>query len=298
MPITVNGEPIDAELINQEFSRIKTWHEQRSQVSCCERDDEFLAEAKENVIEQFLLIRQAEKTIPPPGNEELDRTIDRLKKDCGGDAQLFAQTGLLPDQTDMLRRQIRLDDQVDRFIDQVCAGLPPISEEDLRRYYQDNIGNYTSQARVRALHIYKSLRQTEDKEALFAECCRVRQRLVDGEDFVTLASQFSDKPAEEVDLDWFKRGELMDEFEFVTFSMKIDEISPVFASYQGFHIAKVIGREPARARPFEEIKETVSEDLREGRRKRELKTYLTGLRKTADVQESEEPSGSQADDNH
>ena len=40
--------------------------------------------------------------------------------------------------------------------------------------------------------------------------------------------------AEEIDLGFFKRGELMDEFEFVAFSMSIGEISPVFAYYYHF----------------------------------------------------------------
>ena len=42
-------------------------------------------------------------------------------------------------------------------------------------------------------------------------------------DFMELVREHSDKPEEEADLGWY-RGDLMDEFELITFSMKIDEI--------------------------------------------------------------------------
>ena len=97
MPISVNGEPVDQELINREFSQIKSWHEQKSQVSCCERDDEFLSQAKENVIGRVLLNQKAQSSIPDLTDSEIDQAIDQLKKDYGGDEQFFASTGVTPD---------------------------------------------------------------------------------------------------------------------------------------------------------------------------------------------------------
>ena len=69
MQTLVNGEPIAPEWIEEEFSQIKSWHEQRSQLSCCERDDEFRAQARDNVIGRVLLNQAAEKEIPDPTSE-------------------------------------------------------------------------------------------------------------------------------------------------------------------------------------------------------------------------------------
>lgn len=288
MQIIVNGERIQPDLIDQEFCQIKSWHEQRSQASCCERDDEFLAQAKENVIGRVLLSQKAESSMPEPSDAEIHQTIEQMKQNYGGEAQFFAQAGLRPDEANLLRRQAAIHGKVDKLVQKICRTETPPSDEAIRRYYDENLERYTSEIRVRAMHIYKSLRQTHDKEALFLECCQVRQELAAGADFAAVAERFSDKPKEEVDLGWFQRGELMDEFEFVTFSMNIGEISPVFASLHGFHIAKVTEKEPATPQPFETVKDKVVEDLRLDCRNQKLNAYVAKLRSDAEVQEIED----------
>ena len=42
MPLTINGESVDDGLLDAEFSQIKAHFEQQANVSCCERDDEFM----------------------------------------------------------------------------------------------------------------------------------------------------------------------------------------------------------------------------------------------------------------
>ena len=295
MPITVNGETADQELINQEFSQIKSWHEQQSQVSCCERDDEFLTQAKENVIGRILLSQDAQTAVPDLSEPEIDQAIEQLKADYGGEAQFFAQAGVSPDDMGMLRKQVAQNGKVDKLVQKICLKDDEVSDETLREFYEAHIDLYTSEPQVQAMHIYKSLRQTEDKEALFKACCQKREQLIAGSDFAAIAKDFSDKPEEEIDLGWFKRGELMDEFEFVTFSMKVDEISPVFSSYHGFHIAKVTDRKPALAQSFEDVKKKVLEDLQLERQNTELKVYIEQLRKSAKIQETSDEGEDDSD---
>lgn len=281
----MNGERIHPDVIDQEFCQIKSWHEQKSQVSCCERDDEFLAQAKENVIGRVLLSQKANSSMPEPSDTEIHQTIEQMKQNYGGEASFFAQTGFRPDEANLLRQQAAIHGKVDKLVQKICGEETPPTEEAIRQYYGENMDRYASEPRVRAMHIYKSLRQTQDKEALFEGCCRVRQELAGGADFAAVAARFSDKPKEEVDLGWFQRGELMDEFEFVTFSMNVGEVSPVFASSHGFHIAKVTEKEPATPQPFETVQDKVEEDLRLDRRNQKLNAYVAKLRSDADVQE-------------
>ena len=288
MQIIVNGERIHPDVIDQEFCQIKSWHEQRSQASCCERDDEFLAQAKQNVIGRVLLSQKAESSMPEPSDAEINQAIAQMKQNYGGEAQLFDQGGLRPDEANLLRKQAAIHGKVDKLVQKICGEEAPPSEAAARQYYDENTERYNSEPRVRAMHIYKSLRQTQDKEALFWECCQARQELAAGADFAAVAERFSDKPKEEVDLGWFKRGELMDEFEFVTFSMKVGEVSPVFASSHGFHIAKVTEKEPATPQPFETVKDKVVEDFRLDCRNQKLNDYVAKLRSDADIQEIED----------
>ena len=88
------------------------------------------------------------------------------------------------------------------------------------------------------LHIFKSVREVENGRTSSNNFVMFENSFP-MEVFVEAAKQHSDKPAEEIDLGFFKRGELMDEFEIITFSMKVGEVSPVFNTPHGFHLAKV-----------------------------------------------------------
>ena len=52
--LRVNGELIDPNLLEDAFARIKSEAEARLQVSCCERDPEFMEQAEEEVIDSVL----------------------------------------------------------------------------------------------------------------------------------------------------------------------------------------------------------------------------------------------------
>jgi parvulin-like peptidyl-prolyl isomerase len=288
MQTLVNGEPIAPEWIEEEFSQIKSWHEQRSQLSCCERDDEFRAQARDNVIGRVLLNQAAEKEIPDPSTEQIQAAVKQLHKDYGGEEAFLATMGLNEGQKSFIDRQVVVNLKADQLIANISKDLQHPEEDTLLAYYREHSEPYTSESRVRALHIFKSLRQSEDKDQLFKECCKVRERLCSGEDFETIAREFSDKPAEEIDLGFFKRGELMDEFEFVAFSMQVGEVSPVFSSYHGFHLAKVLEIEPPVITPFEEVREAVREAWMQDKRTARIQEYIQALKSKAEIKDIEE----------
>ncbi|MBT5926975.1 MAG: hypothetical protein HOH33_10175 [Verrucomicrobia bacterium] len=288
MQTLVNGETIAPEWIEEEFAQIKSWHEQRSQLSCCERDDEFRAQARDNIIGRMLLNQAAEKQVPEPSVDQIKEAVAQLHQDYGSEEAFLASMGLSEDQKSFVDRQVIVNLKVDQLIAGFCEDLTCPSEEELLAYYQKHPEPYTSDSRVRALHIFKSLRQSEDKDLLFKECCQVRERLVEGEDFETIAKDFSDKPAEEIDLGFFKRGELMDEFEFVAFSMRVGEISPVFSSYHGFHLAKLLEIEPPVVQAFEEVRESVQEAWMQEKRSARVQEHIETLKGKAEIKDIEE----------
>jgi parvulin-like peptidyl-prolyl isomerase len=290
MQTIVNGETIAPEWIEEEFSQIKAWHEQRSQLSCCERDDEFRAQARDNVIGRVLLNQAAEKEVPDPTNEQIQEAVKQLHQDYGGEEAFLATMGLNEDQKSFVDRQVVVNLKVDQLIAEFSKDIQNPGDDELIAYYKEHPEPYTSESRVRALHIFKSLRQSEDKDQLFKECCQVRERLVSGEDFETIAKEFSDKPAEEIDLGFFKRGELMDEFEFVAFSMRVGEVSPVFSSYHGFHLAKVLEIEPPVVTPFDEVRETVQEAWMQEKKTIRIQECIQELKSKAEIKDIEEES--------
>jgi len=83
--------------------------------------------------------------------------------------------------------------------------------------------------------------QTQTKEALES----IYQRLLKGEDFATLAKEFSEDKGSALkggDLDWTAKGTMVPEFEAVMKETKVGNISKPFRSQYGWHVLKVEGR--------------------------------------------------------
>ena len=89
MPLVINGETIDPALIDSEFSQIKAYYEQQANVSCCERDDEFLSYAKDNITARVLLSQAAKRDLPRPDEDSIDTRLAELKEQAGGSEAFF-----------------------------------------------------------------------------------------------------------------------------------------------------------------------------------------------------------------
>ncbi|MCE9518718.1 MAG: peptidylprolyl isomerase, partial [Verrucomicrobia bacterium] len=88
---------------------------------------------------------------------------------------------------------------------------------------------------------------------------------------------------------WFKRGEFMEEFESIAFSMRLDEISPVFVTQLGLHICKLTGHQPAVPKPYDEVKEQVKQRMLDLHRDQRFSEFVDELKKTATIQDTDPP---------
>jgi len=291
MPLVINGQTIDDAVIDQEFSAIKAHYESLGSMSCCERDGEFRGYARDNITFRALLTQEAQRIIPTPKTEDVSEAYDKLKEEHGGGDQFYANAGLSPEQDELIRRDLSLNLQVETLRADACKALPVPNEAECRQFYDSNLDQFSDEDEVRASHIFKSIREVEKREAIFKALCEVRQQLVDGACFAEAAKQHSDKPEEEIDLGFFKRGELMDEFEVVAFSMKEGEVSPVFCTQNGFHLAKVTGRKAGQPKPFESVRSEIESELTAQRHDAKLEELVDALKKTAKIEYTEPGDG-------
>ncbi|MBI3943099.1 MAG: peptidyl-prolyl cis-trans isomerase [Chloroflexi bacterium] len=98
----------------------------------------------------------------------------------------------------------------------------------------------TKAEQVHAEHILVTSQEDADK---------VLGRLQAGEDFAKVAKEVSTDPSAQEnggDLGWFPRGMMVKEFEDAAFDLQPNQTSPVVKSSFGFHIIRVLERDPAR----------------------------------------------------
>jgi len=147
-----------------------------------------------------------------------------------------------------------------------------------------------------ARHILLRVTEVRDSETTLAELKAIRERIVAGEDFASVAKAVSDDPGSAVaggDLGWFAAGVMVPAFEKVVNELAVNEFSEPFRSAFGWHVVQLLGkrtqddteeflREKARERLLERKVEEASEIwLRKLRAQAYVEVRLAGL---ADVE--------------
>ena len=85
----------------------------------------------------------------------------------------------------------------------------------------------------------------EEKAFARAKLEGIRQRIIDGADFASMARIYSEDPASASkggELGDFSRGVMAPEFEAAAFALQGDEISPIIETQYGYHILQLIKR--------------------------------------------------------
>ncbi len=261
MSITVNGEPISNDLINEEFQAIKAHHERMGPISCCERDPEFRGYAKDNIIARVLLNQEAERRYPDISDDDITTAVEKLISEHGGREQFFANVGLTPEHEHLVRDDVRSGLRMDRLLHGTWGGTDPAPESEQRAWYQEHLAEFMTPEEISALHLFKHVEKVEDRDNIYNLLRDIRTRARAGADFQALALEHTDKEDKLVDLGWFKRGDFMEEFDLIIFSLDAGETSPVFASHWGFHLAQITGRRMPAPLPIEEVQATVIERM-------------------------------------
>ena len=141
-----------------------------------------------------------------------------------------------------------------------------ISDDTLKQQYQANIQQYQVPNQVHVQHIlFMTVGKTD------AEIEEVKKRAEDvlkqarkGTKFEELAKKYSEDPGSKDkggDLSWIRQGQTVPEFEKTAFSLAPGQISDLVKTQYGFHIIKVIEKETAHTKPFEEVKESLRAPL-------------------------------------
>jgi peptidyl-prolyl cis-trans isomerase D len=149
--------------------------------------------------------------------------------------------------------------------DKVAATIN-VTDEQLRAAYSNALDNFRMPERVHARHILLKTEGKSDaeKKALHAKAEDLLKQLKAGADFADLAKKNSqDGTAENGgDLGWFVRNQMVPEFDSVAFTLKPKELSGVVTSQFGYHIIQTLEKEPAKLKPFEEVKDELAKEVR------------------------------------
>jgi peptidyl-prolyl cis-trans isomerase D len=142
------------------------------------------------------------------------------------------------------------------------------TDAELHDYYTQHIGQYQVEDRVHVEHILlKTVGKTEAESAEIQKQAEdVLKQAKKGANFEDLAKKYSEDTGTKEkggDLGWIVDKQTVPEFQQAAFSLPRGSISDLVKTNYGFHIIKVLDKESAHTKTFEEVRSTIEPILAE-----------------------------------
>ena len=135
-----------------------------------------------------------------------------------------------------------------------ALGDVTVTEEDAKKYHDENKDAFSVPPTVSARHILVS---TEE------EANKVREEINNGLSFADAAMKYSSCPSKEQggNLGEFSKGMMVPEFEKASFDAEIGAISEPVKTQFGYHLIVVDSKNEGSVKSFEEVKNSVVNEL-------------------------------------
>jgi len=285
MALVINGERIDDSEIQQEAERLRPRYEEVfAEKDPAEREAQLQEWSRDNVIERVLLRQEAKNAgaaIPP---EQIEEAFKQLRQQYDSDEALHKALDV--DSDEKVRQTIELQMKTERKIGEVYAKAPKPSEEQIREYYEENKDKFRSDEQIHVAHIVKYGNWQTDEDTAMQTMRQAHDQIRSGAPFETVVGKYTDCADSGGDLGYVMRGQMVEEFEDVVFNLSPGQVSDVFRTRFGFHIAKVYDRRPPSIPALKDVKKQVTSEVQEQLREQALGDYLDALRAKATIEQA------------
>lgn len=185
------------------------------------------------------------------------------------------------------RYKEKLRQQILRFklIGREVQSKIEVSTEEIGDYFRTHIDDYRKAPSLhlsRISFVLPAKASAARKAALRDEASAARNRLRGGEDFSAVLAELEQAgKAQGGDMGTFAEGELTPLFAAEVKDLETGAVSEVIENSSGFHILKVIGRNPGEVRNFDTVKDEIQRTLRDNKTQERYRQWAEELRKNA-----------------
>lgn len=258
-------------------------------------EQEVQAKAREvlqQAIDNKILLREAQLAGAklPDEDARVEEQIDKIKKGFATNEEFMkeieAAGETVSDLRTRIKKQLRAVSMAahkrDEFEKEVV-----VSESEVAQYYADHKDEFKHQERVRCSQIF--LAASKDPAARAAAKARLeklKEELDAGSDFSQLAAAHSEAPGAKDGgiIGWVQRGDLVKALEDAAFTLPEGGVSGVLESPGGFHILKVLKKEPAGLQSLDDARAEIGPAIRKKAADERYQKWIAELRKRSHVQ--------------
>lgn len=289
--MTINGEPLwAAEITFVLQSAMAPLLQQGHQGP---PPEELVESVVQKVVDTKLLAQEARRLKIKPDEKQIKEILARIEQSSGGRAALEANLASGGTDYATLEKTIRDRELARALIDQQVAPSAAVSDDEVRKFYDDNSELFVIQDQVRARHIVIKAEGVgaEADAAALQRAEAARKRALAGEDFGELANELSDGPSAPMggDLGFFIAEQMEAAFAEAAFALQPGEISEVVKTRFGYHVIKVEERrEGGEKVDFDKVAADVRKVVEEQKHEETVATLLTRLTEAAEIVHEED----------
>lgn len=151
-----------------------------------------------------------------------------------------------------------------------------VTDDEIKKFYEDNKDLFKENESANASHI---LVAEEDKAN------EIYEKVKNGEDFASLAKEFSTCPSKEKggELGTFTRGQMVKKFEDAVFNNEVATITEPVKTQFGYHIIKINDKNEGRELAFDEVKDKIAAQVRRQKEQALYNEKITELKEKYQV---------------
>jgi peptidyl-prolyl cis-trans isomerase C len=247
------------------------------------------ADILNNLIDRELLYQKSQKENIAANAEKVSKEIKTIKDKFPSQEEfekVIAEMGISEAE---IKSQIERNLAIRQLIDTQVIDKITVSEADTRAYYDNNPNLFRKPEQIKASHILIKVESDAtdlQKAQARIEIAKIQQKLKDGQDFAALAREHSQGPSAKNggDLGYFGRGQMVKPFADAAFALKPGQVSEIVETQFGYHLIKVVDKQPESTMAYAEVKDRLTQHLKTQRIDREAKKYIDTLKKDAKIE--------------
>ena len=289
MVAVVNGT-----IITQgEFDRVLDYELRRSAQSGQQIPDAQMPKIQNSVLDSLivgeLLFQESKKKGIEVKPETVTEKLTAVKQRFPSEAEFKKALEENKLTESKIKADIKRDMAIQQLIDKEVDQKVQITDEENKTFYDTNPQLFQQPERVKASHILIKVDEgaPEEKKAEARKKIKeVQQKVQKGEDFAELAKTYSEGPSAPKggDLDFFGRGQMVKPFEDAAFSMKPNETSDIVETKFGYHLIKVVDKQPAKKIAYADVKDRIDKHLKDQKLRAERQLYVDKLKNDAKIE--------------
>jgi parvulin-like peptidyl-prolyl isomerase len=262
--------------------------------------EEEMAELEVNIIDSLLVVKlleqYAEENNITVTQGEIDEQMSAIIASYPSENDFEAELKAMDIDQGFLEYELKSQLLRTKIYTDATASI--INTEDLtKEYYEENRETlFTVPTRVRVSHILSMFPWVKDssleendqaKENAKEKIEFVKEQLENGAEFGDMAREYSDdesNSADGGDLGFITKGQMVEEFEKVAFSLEVGEVSGIIETQFGYHILKVFDREEGRIQEYDEVKDDLSVYLSDLKKAEKWEEFILELIDKAEIE--------------